>query len=306
MQKFVIHGASSFVGKHFVNLLIDKKMSVVLIARETSKIDHNAAENLQIIRYNKSINELLKRQMIDLSGSIFYEFSWWGVAGVNRNNVEQFIVNIPLMISSVEFANFINAKHWISIGSQAEYGNINRKVSESDNCNPTTLYGKSKLLCSNITGELCSCFNIEHTWLRLFSVYGPNETYEWLIPSLIKNMLQNIPVDTTLGEQKWDYLYIDDLTDALFKLADSKGIGITNIGSGKPIQIKYIINKIKELTNSTSKINFGYIPYRTDQVMHMEADISKISKSLNWQPRVNIEIGLKKMIEYYKTDMVKK
>lgn len=302
-KKIVIHGASSFLGKHFIRILLNTNSMVIAIARETSKLPHfESTKNLLIMRYRESLKELMRHPLIDLSGSIFYEFSWQGVFGAERNNPEQFTVNIPLMISSVEFANYINAKHWIGISSQAEYGNLNKRISETDECKPSTLYGKSKLICSQITNDLCAKFNINYTWLRLFSPYGPDSNHQWLIPSLIKNMIQNKPVDTTLGEQSWDYLYIDDVVEALFKLSNSKGLGITNLGSGKAVLIRDVINKIKDLTNSNSKINFGAIPYKPDQVMYMEADISKISNQLNWYPKTDLISGLSKMIEYYRRD----
>jgi len=300
-KKIVIHGASSFLGKHFIEFLLNTNNMVIAITRETSKLrDYESIKNLVIMRYKKSLKELMGRSLTELSGSIFYEFSWQGVFGTQRNDLEQYTANIPLIISSVEFANYINAKHWIGIGSQAEYGNLNKKAQEDYECNPTTLYGKSKLICSQITNDLCARFGIDYTWIRLFSSYGPDSNHNWLIPSLIKNMIQNKPVDTTLGEQSWDYLYIDDVLEALYKLTNSKGLGITNLGSGKAVLIRDVINKIKELINSNSKINFGAIPYKTDQLMYMQADISKISSQLNWHPKTDITLGSSKMIEYHK------
>lgn len=300
-KKIVIHGASSFLGKHFIEFLLNTNNMVIAIARETSKLrDYESTKNLVIMRYKESLKELMERSLIDLSGSIFYEFSWQGVFGTERNNPEQYTVNIPLMISSVEFAKYINVKHWIGIGSQAEYGNLAKKAQETDECKPTTLYSKSKLICSQITNDLCASFNIDYTWIRLFSPYGPDSNHDWLIPSLIKNMIQNKPVNTTLGKQRWDYLYIDDVVEALFRLPASKGLGIANLGSGKVVLIRDVINKIKELINSNSKINFGAIPYRTDQLMYMEADISKISNQLNWHPKTDLTSGLSKTIEYYR------
>lgn len=300
-KKIVIHGASGFLGRHLIRALLKTDNPVFALVRKTTKLPNfPASKNLTIVEYKKSLRELEKRFSKNLKGAVFYEFAWQGVFGTERNKPEQYTVNVPLMISSVEFADYIKAKHWIGIGSQAEYGNLNKKVSETDQCQPTTLYGKAKLICSEITQDLCQEFKIDYTWLRLFSPFGPEETHDWLIPYLIKRMLKNQPVKTTLGKQRWDYLYIDDIVKVLFKLVRSPGLGITNLGSGKAVLIKDVINKIKKLTNSNSKINFGAIPYRNDQVMYMQADISKISKQLRWQPKTDLSSGLAKTIKYYK------
>ncbi len=300
MNDIIIHGASSFLGKNFIKLLISKKIQIYIIARATSKISF--CENcpaIKIYRYEKSISEI-NSQSFEVKNPIFFEFSWYGVFGSDRNIPEQLSVNIPLIISSIVFAKKINAKHWIGIGSQAEYGDLNKEIFENDTCTPTTLYGKSKLLCSKISEELCRAYNIGHSWLRLFSVFGPDDNHEWLIPYLIKEMLQNNTINVTKGEQLWDYLFIDDISDMLLKLMNANGIGIANLGSGQPIKIKQLIEKIRTLTSSNSTINYGAIQYRPDQVMYMSANIKKLTTHLDWRPKTKIEDALIKTINFLK------
>ncbi len=300
MPDIIIHGASGFLGKHFLRKLILEDIPVIVIARESSRLPVAEGNPLvKIFRYRHSLSEL-STQHIAASASVFFEFSWHGVFGSERNSEEQELVNVPLITSSVKFAKELNARHWIGIGSQAEYGNLNKRISESDECRPTTNYGKAKLTCSGISASLCRDAGIDHSWLRLFSVYGPDDNHEWLIQYLIKEMLNNREINVTKGEQLWDYLYIDDISEMFFKLKDAGGVGIANLGSGKGIQVKYIVEKIKEFTNSDSKINFGAIPYRDDQVMLMEADITKLSNHLNWFPKISMEEGLKKTIDFIK------
>ena len=302
MNNILIHGASSFLGKEFIKLLISRQIDVNVIARSTSQIPF--CENcplVKVFRYNNSISEVDYRS-IPIKNPVFFEFSWQGVFGSDRNNPEQFSVNIPLIISSITFAKKLNAKHWVGIGSQAEYGDLNKEISEKDICNPTSNYGKSKLLCSKISEELCQAYNIEHSWLRLFSVFGPGDNHDWLIPYLIKEMLKNNEINVTKGEQMWDYLFIDDILEVLLKLTDAKGIGIVNLGSGQPIAIRQIIEKIKDLTFSDSVIHYGAIEYRPDQVMYMSANITKLTQHLNWQPKTKIDDGLIKTIDFFKKD----
>jgi UDP-glucose 4-epimerase len=300
MNNIVIHGASSFLGKNFIQVLISKKIDVHIIARSTTKIPFfENCQTVKIYRYKQDISEI-DCKTIEIENPVFFEFSWHGVFGSDRNSTEQITVNIPLVISSIAYASKLNASHWIGIGSQAEYGDLNKEISEEDICSPTTLYGKSKLLCSTISADLCKAYNIEHSWLRLFSVFGPNDNHDWLIQYLIKEMLNNNEINVTKGEQVWDYLFIDDISLMLIKLMNAKGIGIANLGSGQPIQVRDLIEKIKALTFSKSIINFGAIPYRHDQVMYMSANIKKLSNHLQWQPQTNIEEGLIKTIEFLK------
>ena len=298
MSDILIHGATSFLGKHFLRKLISERTPVIILARESSNLSSVESNSLvKIVRYKKTLSEI-DISSINSKSLSFFEFSWSGVFGSDRNNPEQITVNIPLIISSIELANQHKAKHWIGIGSQAEYGNLNKRLNEDDSCKPTTLYGKSKLICSQISSELCKYFGMEHSWLRLFSVYGPEDNHEWLIQYLMREMLGNKEINVTRGEQLWDYLYVDDIAEMFLKLKDAKGVGIANLGSGKAVQVKYIIEKIKEFTKSNSRINFGQVPYRDDQVMFMEADVSKLSNHLNWSPKTSIEEGLIRTINF--------
>lgn len=300
MPDIVIHGASGFLGKHFLKRLISENIPVVILAREASLVPVVESNPLvTLYRYADSL-DILSGQHIKVKDPVFFEFSWHGVFGSERNKEEQSSVNIPMIRSSIQLAANLKSKHWIGIGSQAEYGNLNKHISESDVCSPTTEYGKAKLACAKLSAELCKDLGMQHSWLRLFSVYGPEDNHDWLIQYLIKEMLNNKEVNVTKGEQYWDYLYIDDVSEMFYKLKDAAGIGIANLGSGKGVQVKYIIEKIKELTNSNSKINFGAVPYRDDQVMLMEADISKLSRHLNWKPQTSIDEGLRLTVEYLK------
>lgn len=298
MPEIILHGVSSFLGKHFAKFLNAHNIHFTVLARHSSNISFlENCQNISIIRYHKSLNEI---QGIDFPMSTFFEFSWHGVFGTERNDPAQLSVNVPLIISSIELAHAIHSRHWVGIGSQAEYGNLDKHITETDSCHPTTLYGKSKLICSNLSAELCNAYQIEHSWLRLFSVYGPDDNHEWLIQYLIKKMLRNEVIDVTKGEQIWDYLYVEDISEVLFKISTLNGVGIANLGSGSGIQVKAIINLIKEKTGSSSAINFGAVPYRPDQVMEMKADISKLASHTGWNPKTSFESGIQKTIDFMK------
>lgn len=298
-RDIIIHGPSSFLGKHLLRYLLHRNISAIIVCRITSQIDEfENAKQFKIYKYSYKIDEINLSEL-QLVNPVFIDFTWNGVFGSERNSAEQISVNIPNLISSIEFAHKSKCLHWVGFGSQAEYGNLDKVISENENCKPTTLYGKSKLLCSQIASELCSNLGMKYSWFRLFSVYGPDDNHEWLIQYLIKEMLFHKVINVTKGDQKWDYLYVDDISKMLHKLIISdKECGICNLGSGNSVPVKNLILKIKELTNSNSVINFGAIKYRNDQVMLMQANIQKLSSILNWIPETNFDIGLKNTVDF--------
>lgn len=303
-----IHGASSFIGRHFIKKLVEYNIHIIIFARNTSNLkylDNTNSKGLITIKfYDASLEDIVSKypENNKQKDGVFIDFAWLGVFNKYRNAPEQIFVNIPMVINSIKLAAKLGVKHWIGFGSQAEYGVKNHRISEDELCSPSTVYGKSKLICSQIADEMCKLYDIEFTWLRLFSSYGPDDNHDWLIPYLIKEMLQNNPIDATKGEQEWDYIYVDDILALLFKLIKSNGIGIANLGYGQPIKINALIEKIKKLTNSSSEIKYGSIPYRTDQVMYMCADISKLKTLMNWAPHTTIDDGLISVINYIKNE----
>lgn len=137
--------------------------------------------------------------------------------------------------------------------------------------------------------------------------YGPGANDSNFITGITIKMLANIPfIDLTLGEQRRDFVYIDDLVDAycliISKLSSLSQYSEFEIGSGEINSIKDVVLKVHELAKSNTIPKFGAIPYRENEFMQSESDISNIC-SLGWKPQVNLETGLKKTIEYYKSKL---
>lgn len=299
MTHFCIHGASSLIGKNFCKYLLAKGLPITIFARKTSEFDFlEGKEGVHIYRYDRSLSELISSAE-KIEDAVFIDMAWAGVFGPDRDTSEQFTINIPQVIASVQLANKIGAKHWIGFGSQAEYGAIQSDVAitEDHPLLPVTLYGKAKVIGSQIAMELCKEFGIEYSWLRLFSAYGPYGTHKWLTDHLIEEMKNNKTIDVTKCEQYLDYLYVDDISDMLLALSSRKGVGIANLGSGKATQLKKIIETIRSILSSKSVINYGALPYKADQGMFSEADISKLSAHTGWKPKISMEDGLARMIK---------
>jgi nucleoside-diphosphate-sugar epimerase len=189
-------------------------------------------------------------------------------------------------------------KIFIGMGSQAEIGPVHSEILEDRKDNPTTLYGRAKVntrLSIQSTLEESSC---RFVWMRVFSTYGPLDTGNWLIPNTVDTLLKNEIMDLTKGEQEWSYLHAFDLANALsIVLGDQTFMGIVNVGNPTTISVRSVVEKISILLNSERMLNFGKIPYRSDQVMILKPKCEKLVNS-GWKPQIPLDGGLSQTVNW--------
>ena len=108
-------------------------------------------------------------------------------------------------------------------------------------------------------------------------------------------------LNLTKCEQYWDYLYIKDFVKLVNKImiSNQSQYNAYNVGSGKPVKLKSVINRISKILNKKGIIKYGSIPYREDQVMHMEADINRVCEEFRWQPQFRFNKNLEETIEWF-------
>lgn len=187
------------------------------------------------------------------------------------------------------------------MGSGLEYGNNIKLHKETFKCNPNSHYARAKYLATKYLLKLYKTKKFPVTILRLYQAYGPKQDYNRLIPQVITKSLKNKKFDCTKGIQKRDFIYIDDLIRVIFNvLKNNKATGeIINIGSGKGITIKNLINNIVKFCKKGKPI-FGAIEMRKDESLKMCPSINKSKKILRFQSKVSLKKGLKKTISFYK------
>jgi nucleoside-diphosphate-sugar epimerase len=137
--------------------------------------------------------------------------------------------------------------------------------------------------------------------IRLEHFYGPDDDPTKFSTYVINSCLQNVPeLKLTKGEQKRDFIYIDDVVSAYMALLKKNTFNSSfsefDVGSGRSVSIREFVEIVHRLTGSKTRLVFGALPYREGEVMHSEADISGLA-ALGWGCSYDIETGLKQVIE---------
>jgi nucleoside-diphosphate-sugar epimerase len=137
--------------------------------------------------------------------------------------------------------------------------------------------------------------------LRLFSSYGPGDNPSWMITGLIDRLLHGERPRLTLGEQRWDYLHVRDVARALVAVLETPtATGPFNLGSGVALPLRDIMESVRDMIDPRLPLGIGEIPYRPDQVMHLEADPSRLMEATGWRPQTPLADGLRETIAWHR------
>ena len=195
-----------------------------------------------------------------------------------------------------------NISKFVQIGSCIEYGRIKSPQKEIDTKyykNTNSNYGNVKLLSSlYLQSKFLKRFSCNYI-KTLFS-YGPNQENNRVIPYVIENSISGKTFNCSPGIQLRDFLFVDDLMEAIYKCIRtpiSNG-QIINIGTGKPIRIKDLILKITKLSGGGNPV-FSKFKLRKDEIMNLYPSVS-LAKSKKWKQKIDILKGLKLTISHYK------
>lgn len=299
-MRVFITGATGFIGAHLAEALVRDGHDVGLLVRATSqswRIDP-IRDRVTIIDGELGAPGSWREAVGKFAPDVFAHMAWRGVGGAERNSPIQ-AVNVPDAVDLVQLAADIGATAFVGAGSQAEYGPYQRVISETDQANPTTLYGMAKRTAGDMCGLLAAEKGLRFAWLRIFSTYGPKDADYWLIPSFIRTMRSGKRMALTGCEQRWGFLHVRDAADA-FKLAvtSNEAKGVYNVGSPDAPLLRDTVLTLRSLVNPAAELGFGDVPYRPDQVMVLQADVARL-QALGWAPKVILEDGLAETVRWY-------
>ena len=298
-EQILIVGGTGFIGYHLAKKLIKEGLTVTSISTKPPK----RLRYLSNVRYiicdisnknslKKKVNKYYK-YIVNLGGYVDHS-----------NNKKTLETHYDGCKNLAEFFKKKPPSSFIQMGSSVEYGNAKSPQKEDMKCDLSSnksTYGKAKLSSSRYLINLYKRDNFPSIILRLYLSYGPKQDINRLIPYVIMSCLKNIKFDCSLGTQVRDFVHVDDVVNAIFKLLkNKKAIGqIYNLGSGKQIKIKEVIEKIKNISKGGHP-RYGKIKLRKDEIKKLYPNISKIKKVINWKPKILFEKGLKSTIKSYK------
>ena len=296
----VITGPTGAVGNALVSVLLQNNITVYAAVRPESARNRFLGENnteverknLHLVPCALSDYDTLPER-IPSGADAFFHLAWAATTGAGRNDMDAQIENIRASVHAVRAAAKLGCRVFIGAGSQAEYGRFEGRLCPDTPCFPENGYGMAKLCAGEMTHTECAKYGLDHIWMRILSVYGPNDNPDSLIMTLIRKFLAGEAPAVTNGEQIWDYLYSGDAGRALYLAAQyGRNGAVYPLGSGCARPLREYIETVHDVVNPACSIGFGEIPYAEKQVMQLEADISALKEDCVFSPDFTFENGI--------------
>jgi len=306
MDNILVTGATGFIGTNLTRALLSRGYKVHILCRPSSNIWRLEDIKDKIILHH--IDILDKASLNSTSEKIFpsYIFHLAAYGAYPRRQTDSkkiHDINVTGTANLLEATKSIPYKCFINTGSSSEYGPSSLPMKETDKLYPNTDYGISKATATLLCQKFAQDNQKPVITLRPFAVYGYYEEAFRLIPHLILNCLRGDDVELSSGEQKRDFVFIEDMVDAYIKAmsCDSKEGIVLNVGTGLDIPVREVAELVKSLAGSSSSLQFGKKEKALFETSSSwKADLSTVKKSINWKPKTSLKEGLKKTIAWFR------
>ncbi len=291
MKNIIVTGHDGFLGSHLVPEL-QKKFNVIGVSKT---------------RYNQKITQLKKDickiSYLDFPEKINYIIHLAAITDpiyCQKNPKECFNVNVNGTQNILELARRKDSKI-IFFSTSHVYG-IPKKlpVKEGDPKHPNSIYSDSKLDAEIICESYSRTYGLDVSIARLFSVYGPNSSSHLVVNSIINQLLKNKVIQLGNVNSRRDFIYVTDVIQAIkIILKTIHGFNDYNVGTGKSYSILEICEILKKISKKNIPVKSIKSKIRKNDLSKIVCDPTKI-QNLGWKSKIEISVGLQKMLEWYK------
>jgi len=307
----LVTGGAGFLGSWICEVLIEQQAKVICLDNLASGLKSNIShlmkkDNFKFVRHDITkpifFDEPIDVVMHLASRASPFEFEKYPIQILKANTLG---IWVALGIAKKHNARFLYTSTSEIYGDAKEIPTTEEYRGNVNPVGPRSCYDEAKRCGESYVIAYKMQHGLDTRIARIFNTYGPRMraegVYGRVIPRFIEQALSNKPI-TIFGDgsQTRSFCYVTDQVEGLVKLAfleEAKG-EVVNIGSDKEMTVLELAKLVRELTNSSSEMGFRPLP--EDDPLRRKPDISKAKRLLDWEPKVELEEGLGRMIEWFK------
>ncbi len=280
-ESVLVTGATGFIGRHLVGALLEQG---VVVRVHSQRIGDIAQAPVQCEKVS---------HVFHLAARTFVPDSWASPGEFYRTNV-QGTVNV------LEFCRTMGAS--VTFLSSYVYGKpIRLPIAEDHPLQPYNPYSHTKILAEEVVRFYVRTFGVQAAVVRPFNVYGPGQATTFLIPEIIRQVLDPSmdAVHVEDIEPRRDYLFVEDLIALLLAVWQRKVAGVYNAGTGRSFSVGEIVREVLAQAGVFRPLRSPE-RRRPNEVMDVVADITAAQRDLEWAPRTPLAEGLRRSISHAK------
>jgi dTDP-glucose 4,6-dehydratase len=303
----VVTGAAGFIGSHLSETLLDRDYAVIgidnLLTGDTANIATLVNRDFTFIKHDIT-------NYIYIDGPVDFVLHWASPASpidylelpIPTLKVGALGTHKALGLAKAKGARFVIASTSEVYGDPLEHPQKETYWGNVNPVGPRGVYDEAKRFAEAMTMAYHRYHAVDTKIVRIFNTYGPRMRVNdgRAVPAFMSQALRN--EDVTVfgdGSQTRSFTYITDLVDGIIRLMLSKENDPVNIGNPREMTIQEIAETIIKMTGSKSRI--VYRPLPTDDPKIRQPDITRARTLLHWEPKVSLEEGLVKTIDYFRT-----
>jgi len=308
IKRALVTGGAGFVGHHLVRVLLDKGCQVLAVDNFSAGKQEHVTGLRNHPTFELARTDLTSGKSVAAVVSAFQPDTVFHLAAVHfipyctAHPTETINVNVlgtQHILDAV--SNTDSVGKFIFISSAAVY-----KPQDEPNVEDETptgafdIYGLSKLFGEGLV-QYYRKIRPEVTFInaRLFNVYGPGETNPHVLPDILDCIAESRPLALGNVEPKRDFIYVKDVADALWALAEKCTQGTeVNVATGWEYSVRELVDCIAELIGRELPITPDASKFRKSERMHLVGDISRLRQLTGWAPKYSLREGLRELLEF--------
>ncbi len=306
-KRIVITGAAGFIGSHLSETLLDRGYEVIgidnLLTGDTANIAHLANRDFTFIKHDVT-------NYIYVEGPVYAVLHWASPASpidylelpIPTLKVGALGTHKALGLAKAKGARFVLASTSEVYGDPLEHPQKETYWGNVNPIGPRGVYDEAKRFAEAMTVAYRRYHGVDAKIVRIFNTYGPRMRLNdgRAVPAFMSQALKN--EDVTIfgnGHQTRSFCYVSDLVDGIIRLMESEVQDPVNIGNPHEMTIEEIAKEIIRISGSRSQI--VYRPLPEDDPKVRRPDITRARTLLGWEPKVPLDEGLVKTLDYFKT-----